>query len=80
VNRIAEHAQRFGEQSNLRGFTAAFRALERDEQTFRHLRFTIYDLRADQGTVKCARLLKSNVAVAVPRSQLFAETVSSVDF
>jgi hypothetical protein len=30
--------------------------------------------------VKCARLLKSNVAVAVPRSQLFAETVSSVDF
>jgi hypothetical protein len=30
----------------LRGFAAAFRAFERDEQAFCHLRIAIYDLRA----------------------------------
>ena len=34
---MAECAQPLGQQRNLRGFAAAFRAFERDEQAFCHL-------------------------------------------
>jgi hypothetical protein len=44
---MAQGAETFGQQLDLRGFAAAFRALECDETTFGHFRFTMDALRTD---------------------------------
>ena len=45
---MAECVEAVGEQLDLRGLAATFRAFECDETTFGHLRLAIYDLRATE--------------------------------